>query len=445
MSNTVIKDIIPRQVLDSRGNPTVEVELILTDDSRHFASVPSGASTGKYEAVELRDSNVPNLYNGNGVLQALINIDVMITPNLIGLDPRNQKKIDTIIDLADGTDNLSIVGANAALAVSIACTKAGAHINKIPLYQYISNILQKEYEVQFAPNMIFPTPMVNILNGGAHAQNNIATQEFMIVPDGISDIREKIRASSEILHALKTILKEKKLNTGVGDEGGYAPNLPSDQAALEYIMRAIKKAGYEPKEEINLALDVAISQFFIEERKLYQFPHQLVNDKVVTVEGTSDELTELYINMVQKYPIISIEDGYHEDDWVGFATLKPFMESQDKLCVGDDLTVTNTDLIEKAIKSNAINAVIIKPNQIGLVSRVFDAIKLCKENNIKIIVSHRSGETTDTFISHLAVGSQASYLKAGGPQRGERVEKYNELMRMITPEMARKVLNIDNS
>jgi enolase len=415
----------------------VEVELILSDGSSHFASVPSGASTGVHEAVELRDGD-ENIYGGKSVFKALLNIDINITPSILGLDPTDQKIIDKKVREIDGTDNFSNVGANATLATSIAVLKAGAYSEEMPLYQYIKKMLVEEYDMDFPPNLAFPTPMFNIFNGGAHADDNIAIQEFMVVPTGITDVREKIRAGSEIFHELRKLLKERNIDTDVGNEGGFAPNLPSDNQVFELIMEAIKKADYKPKDEIWIALDVAISQYYDAETETYDLPHQERDGEVTNIKGDFKAIAEYYVRLSQKYPIYSIEDGMYEDDWLGFATLKPLMNSMERLCVGDDLTVTNTDRIRKAIEANAINAVIIKPNQIGQVSLTFDAIKLCRENDIKVIVSHRSGDTADTFISHLAVGAQAEFLKAGAPQRSERVEKYNELLRMITPEMARK-------
>lgn len=432
-----IRDIIPRMILDSRGDPTVEVEMVLSDDSRHFASVPSGASTGKYEAVELRDEDRPDFYGGKGVLKALVNIDTLITPYLIGIDPSDQSLVDEKVARVDLTENFAKVGANASLAVSIAALKAGAYVQKRPLYSHIMNLLKTEYNVTFASNLAFPIPTFNIMNGGKHADDNIAIQEFMVIPVGIADIRDRIRAGSEIFHALKTILKSQNIDTDVGNEGGFAPILDSDPQALDFIVKAIKKAGYDPKTQVQIGLDVAVSQFYDEERALYSVPHQEVNGRVQQIDGSSRDLIQYYVGLMGKYPIYSIEDGLHEDDWGGFATLKPIMEVQKKLCVGDDLTVTNPKRIQEAIQKSAINAVIIKPNQIGSVSLTFEAIKLCKENDIKIIVSHRSGETADTFISHLAVGAQADFLKAGATHRSERTEKYNELLRMITPQMAK--------
>jgi len=432
-----IKDIIPRLILDSRSDPTVEVDLILSDDSVHRASVPSGASTGKYEAHELRDG-LKNIYGGKSVFQALINIDTLITPRLVGLDPRQQKRIDNTFSEIDPSRSFKGLGANATLAVSIACLRAGAYNENIPLYKYIMNMLKKDYDISYPSSLSFPTPMFNIINGGAHADNNIAIQEFMVIPVGITDIREKVRAGAEIWHALRDLLNKAELHTGVGNEGGFAPDLDSDQEALDYIMKAIEQAGYKPDEQVQIGMDIAITQFYDPVHDLYEFPHQRINNTVTTIKGNSKVIVQLYISMLRKYPIYLIEDGFAEEDWLGFSTLKPIMHAENKLCVGDDLVVTNRSRIEEAINKNSINAAIIKPNQIGTVSATFEAIKTCKENNIEIIPSHRSGETADTFISHLAVGAQAKLLKSGAPHRSDRVEKYNELLRMIEPKAVKE-------
>ncbi|MBN1373950.1 phosphopyruvate hydratase [Candidatus Dojkabacteria bacterium] len=438
MAPVTIKDIIPRQIIDSRGNPTVEVDLILTDGSFHRASVPSGASTGTHEVVELRDTNDPKRYHGKGVLQACVNAEVLIGPQIMGLDPRLQKQIDESIRASDGTENFSNIGANAALAVSIAVLKAGAYLENVPLYRYIMKILKDEYGLAYPPNLIFPTPMFNVFNGGAHADNNIAIQEFMIIPSGIPDIREKIRAGAEIFQTLLKLLSNQKIDTDVGNEGGFAPDLPSDVEAMELLIKAIETSGYTPGDQVNIGLDVAISQYYDVERKWYKLPHQLVNGKVTNVEGTFQDVVAYYTMLLDKYPILILEDGFHEDDWEGFATLKPIMDVKNRYCMGDDLTVTNVDRIQKGIDTNAINSIIIKPNQIGTITGVFEAIKLCKDNDIKIATSHRSGETVDTTISHIAVGGQTTFIKAGAPSRSERAEKYNELLRMITPDMVIK-------
>ena len=439
--NVKIKDIIPRQILDQHGNPTVDVELILSDNSKHFASVPAIADSS--DMKEIRDSSASDKYNGKGVIQALVNIDIMITPNLIGIDPQEQKRIDTIIRGMDTSDSLSTVGANSALAVSMAVLKAGAYAAQMPLYSYVSKILRDEYAVVFPPNLVFPTPVIVALEGGKNNGNNLAINQFTIIPIGISDIREKIRAGSEITHQLRNLLIAKGLNTGTGLNGGFIPNLESDQTAIDLITEAITLAKYKPGEDVGIGLKIDMSEYYIKERQLYELPHQLINNKTITVQGQTKEITEFYINLVTNNPIIAIENGYHDDDWIGYSTLNPFMEVQKKFCITDTLTNNNDELIVKAVRANSANVVSISPQNNGLMSKMFDIIKLCKESDLKIMLADDTSSISDPLISHLAIGAQSSFIKVGSLHNSYGIDKLNELMRMITPEMAKKILQID--
>ncbi len=400
-----IKNIIAREILDSRGNPTVEADVILENEIIGRASVPSGASTGSKEAIELRDNE--KRYLGKGVQKAISNINGPIRKSLIGKDSSNQQEIDEIMIKLDGTPNMSNMGANAILAVSIANLKASAKAQKTPLFKYIETGTK------------LPTPMINIINGGAHANNKLDFQEFMIIPK-FATMKERIQAASEIFHTLKEILKAKHLNTSVGDEGGFAPDLKSNEEALKLIIKAIKKAGYLPGENIFLALDIAASELVKGKKYILE-----AEDKKLT----SKELIKYYKKLVKKYPIISLEDPLAEDDWEGFKLLTDQLGDKIQI-VGDDLFVTNKKYLKQGIDKNIANAILIKPNQIGTVTETLETINLAKSANYKTIISHRSGETEDTFIADLAVATNAGQIKTGSMSRGERICKYNRLLRI---------------
>ena len=401
-----IKDIHAREILDSRGNPTIEVEMTLDNNIKAVASVPSGASTGSREALELRD-NDKSRFNGKGVLKAVNNVNNIIRNELLGKEA-NQKEIDDILLKLDGTENKGNLGANAILSVSLACLKCIAASENKELYEYVSN---NEYS--------FPIPMINIINGGKHAINNIDIQEFMIVPV-VDKMRERIRAGAEVFQSLKKLLSEENYNVGVGDEGGFAPNLENNEMALEFITKAIEKAGYKAGKDIYIALDIAASETYNEDTKTYSIDGKNL---------TSEQLMDYYKKLIEKYPILSIEDPFYEND---FDALKKFTEEmQDKIMiVGDDYFVTNAKYLQKGINLNAGNAILLKANQIGTMSEMFETIKLAKDNNYKTIISHRSGETEDTFIADLAVGLKIPYIKTGSMCRGERICKYNRLMKI---------------
>ncbi len=402
----VIKELRGREILDSRGNPTVEAEVILTDGTKVVASVPSGASTGKREAVELRD-NDSQRYFGQGVLKAVANINNIIRDQIVGQE-LNQKNIDNILIALDGTENKSKLGANACLAVSLACLKAGAAANKQELYEYIS-----------AGAVSLPIPMMNVINGGKHADNHLEIQEFMIVPV-VKSFKERLRAGAEIFHALKQILKEKGFSTNVGDEGGFAPNLESNEEALVLIEQAIVKAGYLPGKNVFIALDVAASEFYDSQTEKYQIDGQAV---------IANELIRYYAKLIQKYPIISIEDPFYEDDFESLAVLTTIFKNK-ILLIGDDFFVTNVKYLRQAVATMAGNAILLKANQIGTISEMVETIKLAKNSGYKTVISHRSGETEDTFIADLAVGLNIPYIKTGSLSRGERICKYNRLLRI---------------
>lgn len=408
---SMITDIYAREVLDSRGNPTVEVEVWTELDAFGRAIVPSGASTGIYEAVELRDMDKLR-YMGKGVLTAVDNVNNIIADEIIGMEVFDQILIDKILCELDGTDNKGKLGANAILAVSMAVARAGANELGIPLYQYIGGINAKT----------MPVPMLNIVNGGDHADNNIDIQEFMVMPVGATSFREGLRMGTEIFHNLKAILKSKGLSTAVGDEGGFAPNLSSNEEALSTIVEAIEKAGYKPGEDVLLALDVAASGMYNKEDKTYTFKGE---GRVLSVE----EIVAYYEDLVERYPIISIEDGLDEDDWDGWKLMTDRLGKKIQI-VGDDLFVTNTTRVTKGIEMGIANSVLIKLNQIGTITETLDTIELAKTNGYTAVISHRSGETEDSTIADLAVALNAGQIKTGAPSRTDRVAKYNQLLRI---------------
>jgi len=401
-----IKDIHAREILDSRGNPTIEVDMTLDNGVTATASVPSGASTGSREALELRDKD-PKRFEGKGVLQAVSNVNTIIRPALIG-KKADQLSIDNYLIKLDGTENKSNLGANAILAVSLACLKCLAKANDKELYEYVSN-----------KSVTMPIPMINIINGGAHAVNNIDIQEFMIMPV-MKSIKERIRAASEVFHALKKLLSINGFAVGVGDEGGFAPNLNNNTMALDFIMEAIRKAGYKPGEDIFIALDVAASELYDKETNTYKLDGK---------SFTSEELITFYEKLIDAYPILSIEDPFYENDFETLAKFTSLVGSR-IMIVGDDYFVTNEKYLEKGIEMHAGNAILLKANQIGTVSEMIKTIVLAKKNNYKTIISHRSGETEDTFIADLAVGLAIPFIKTGSMCRGERIAKYNRLMRI---------------
>lgn len=413
-----IEDIKARQILDSRGNPTVEVDVKLIDGAYGRASVPSGASTGIYEAKELRD-NIKTDYLGKSVLKAIDNINSAITPNLLGEDATDQQLIDSLMLEMDGSFNKSTLGANAILAVSLACARAAADYYELPLYKYLGGIIGKT----------LPTPMMNILNGGAHANNNLDIQEFMIAPVGVSSFSDALKAGSEIFHTLKRILNEKGHSTTVGDEGGFAPNLSSTREAIEIIILAIEKAGYNTN-NVKLCLDVAASELYEEGEcsngvcSLSRYFLKGENRKL-----TSEDMVEYLEELVRDYPIISIEDGLAQDDWLGWQNLTEKLGKKCQL-VGDDLFVTNTSRLKDGIEKHVANSILIKPNQIGTLTETLDAIYMAQKNGYTAIVSHRSGETEDSFIADLAVATNCGLIKTGSISRTDRLAKYNQLLRI---------------
>ena len=409
---TEITAIHAREILDSRGNPTVEADVILADGTQGRAAVPSGASTGEHEAVELRDGDKSH-YQGKGVLKAIDHIESVIAPELEGMDASNQRLIDATMIALDGTANKSRLGANAILAVSMAVARASAQALRIPLYRYLGG----------ANAAVLPTPMMNILNGGAHADNNVDFQEFMIMPVGAERFSEALRWGSEIFHTLKGVLKKKGYNTAVGDEGGFAPSLGSNTEAIEVILEAIEQAGYKAGEEVAIALDPAASEFFDKEKGKYIFKK---SDKS---EKTSEQLADFWENWTRQYPIISIEDGFSEDDWEGWRLFTERVGSRVQL-VGDDIFVTNTERLQRGIEEGVANSILIKVNQIGTVSETFEAIELGRRYGYTSIISHRSGETEDTFIADLAVATGVGQIKTGSVSRTDRIAKYNQLLRI---------------
>ncbi len=407
----LITHVVARELLDSRGNPTLEVEVHIESGDVGIAMVPSGASTGEHEAVELRDGEMER-FHGKGVLKAVENVNNHIGPEVIGLDVYDQTLIDHRMLELDGTDNKGKLGANAILGVSLAAAKAAALSLGLPLFRYIGGVNAK----------VLPTPMTNFINGGSHADNNVDLQEFMIMPIGASSFREGIRWASEIFHTLKTILKKKGLSTAVGDEGGFAPNLNSNEEAISIIVNAIEKAGFTPGEDIFIALDPAASEFYDKDKKKY----------ILKSEGkelTSKEMIDYYEDLVKKYPIISIEDGLDEDDWDGWKEMTDRLGHRIQI-VGDDLFVTNITRLRKGIEMGVANSILIKLNQIGTLSETLDTIKMAREAGYTCVVSHRSGETEDTTIADLAVALNLGQIKSGSVSRTDRVAKYNQLMRI---------------
>ena len=412
-NGVTITSVRGREALDSRGNPTVEAEIILSTGIAVHAIVPSGASTGSYEALELRDQD-PNRFDGKGVLKAVANVGNVIGPWLIGRSPMDQEAIDAGMNELDGTDDKSKLGANAVLAVSLAVAKAGAAVANAngSLWQYLSA----------GEPVSLPVPMFNILNGGKHASNSADIQEFMVMPVGVNNFSDALRAGAEIYQALKTLLGSGGHNTNVGDEGGFAPSLPSNRDALEMVLKAVEKAGYTPGKEIHIALDVAASELYQESSSLYELER----------EGrslTADEMVQLYQEWASEYPIISIEDGLSEDDWAGWTGLHALLGSNVQI-LGDDLLVTNIKRIEKSIAEKSSNAILLKPNQIGSLSETLSALKMAREAGWGAVMSHRSGETEDTTIADLAVAWDVRQIKTGAPARSERVAKYNRLLRI---------------
>jgi len=409
MSNIV--DIHGREVLDSRGNPTVEVEVVLDDGSFGRAAVPSGASTGAFEAVELRDGD-KGRYLGKGVRTAVDNVNRQIAEEVVGMDASDQRAIDSLLLELDGTDNKNRLGANAILGVSLACAKAAAESTELTLYSYIGG----------ANAHLLPVPMMNILNGGMHADNNVDLQEFMVMPVGATTFAEGLRWCAEIYHTLKKVLHDRGLGTGVGDEGGFAPNLESNEAALAIVVEAVEAAGYKPGEQVMIALDPATTEIYDAERGVY----------VLAGEGrelTSAEMVEFWADLADRYPIISIEDGMAEEDWDGWKLLTDRLGKKVQL-VGDDLFVTNTARLKRGIEMGVANSILIKVNQIGSLTETLEAIETAKQAGYTCIISHRSGETEDTTIADLAVATNAGQIKTGAPARSDRVAKYNRLLRI---------------
>jgi len=409
---TDIIDVFAREVLDSRGNPTIEVEVVTSGGVMGRAIVPSGASTGEYEAVELRDGDKER-YMGKGVLKAVQNVNEIIAPELEGIDVTEQKMIDEILIDLDGTKNKSKLGANAILGVSLACAKAAAESAGMPLYRYIGGT--------FASTI--PAPMMNILNGGEHADNNVDIQEFMIMPLGASSFREGLRMGVEVFHTLKKVLKDRGMNTSVGDEGGFAPNLGSNEEAIEVILEAIEKAGYKAGSDIYIAIDAASSEFYNKEKGIYILGAEAQPEK------TSAQMVDYYKYLVEKYPIISIEDGLDENDWEGWKLLTEAIGDKCQL-VGDDLFVTNTERLVRGIEQGVANSILVKLNQIGTLTETLDAIQTAREAGYTCVISHRSGESEDTTIADLAVAVNAGQIKTGSACRTDRIAKYNQLLRI---------------
>ncbi len=409
---TVITDVRAREVLDSRGNPTVEVDVELSSGFRGRAMVPSGASTGVHEAVELRDGD-KNRYLGKGVLNAVANVNEKISGSIMDMDALNQVELDNVLIELDGTPNKSKLGANAILAVSLACAKAAAETLDIPLYRYIGGVNACE----------LPVPMMNIINGGSHADSSVDCQEYMVMPVGADSFREGLRMGAETFHALKSVLKGKGYNTAVGDEGGFAPNCKSNEEPLELIMEAIGKAGFKGGEDIMIAMDPAASEFYDKNKKKYVF------SKSDGSELDSAQMVDYWEKMVNAYPIISIEDGLDEDDWDGFKLMTDRLGKKIQL-VGDDLFVTNTERLQKGIDLGITNSILIKLNQIGTLTETLQAIEMAKRASYTAVVSHRSGETEDTTIADLVVATNAGQIKTGSASRTDRIAKYNQLMRI---------------
>ena len=409
MDNSTIYKIIAREILDSRGNPTIEVDVTLSDGSLGRAAVPSGASTGEHEAVELRDNNTLR-YLGKGVKKAVKIVNTTIANEIIGLDALNQKNIDEAMISLDGTSNKSKLGANSILGVSIAVAKSASNSKKMPFYEYINQ--NKTYTM--------PIPMMNIINGGSHADNNVDFQEFMVFPIGAKSFSNALQMGTEIFHQLKKVLKNKNLSTSVGDEGGFAPNLKSNHEAIEVILKAIDNAGYKAGKNVYIALDVAASELFDKDKYIIKSENRSLS---------SDQMISYYQNIIETYPIISIEDGLDENDWGGWSLMNEALGDKVQI-VGDDLTVTNINRLQKAIDLKAMNAILIKLNQIGTLTETLDAIALAKKADFGAIISHRSGETEDTTIADLAVASGVGQIKTGSASRTDRICKYNQLLRI---------------
>jgi enolase len=409
---SIITEVSAREILDSRGNPTIEVDVITENGIVGRAAVPSGASTGKHEAVELRDGD-KGRYGGKGVLKACQNVNEIIGEELIGFSIFDQIGIDNLMIALDGTENKSKLGANAILGVSLAVAKAAAYEVGQPLYRYIGGVSAN----------VLPVPMMNILNGGSHADNSIDFQEFMIMPVGAPNFREALRMGTEVFHTLKEVLKKKGYSTNVGDEGGFAPNMKSNKEAIDTVLQAIEKAGYRPGEDIFIAMDAAVSEFYNAEEKVYHF-HQSTGEKL-----TSDDMIGYWADWVNNYPILSIEDGLDEDDWAGWAKLNAALGSKVQL-VGDDLFVTNTKRLQRGINEKSANSILIKVNQIGSLTETIQAVDMANRNGFTSVMSHRSGETEDTTIADLAVALNTGQIKTGSASRSDRIAKYNQLLRI---------------
>ena len=411
-----IRDVYAREILDSRGNPTIEVEVLVGENIIGKAAVPSGASTGKYEAVELRDGGVR--YGGKGVQLAVEHVNNQIAESIIGMNIFGQSEIDRVLIHLDGTLNKKKLGANALLGVSLACAHAAANALQVPLYRYLGGVNAKK----------LPIPMMNILNGGVHADNTLDIQEFMIMPVGADDFREGLRMCAEIYHELKALLKKQGLSTAVGDEGGFAPNLPDAKTALQYLKQAVEHAGYRMGKDIRIALDIAASELYNADFKTYEFPGEskMCGKKVIR---SAEELIDYYEELMQEFPICSIEDPLDEEDWEGWELLTVRL-GRDVQLVGDDLFVTNVERLRKGIEKSVANAILIKVNQIGTLTEAIEAIETAQKSGYRAIISHRSGETEDTTIADLAVAFNTGQIKTGAPCRSERVAKYNRLLRI---------------
>jgi len=410
MAMSMIADVQAREILDSRGNPTIEVEVALDDDSFGRAAVPSGASTGEFEAVELRDGD-KDRFGGKGVLKAVENVNEIIAPEVIGMDATNQASLDAALIELDGTENKGKLGANALLGVSLAAAKAAAAYCGLPLYQYIGGVNAR----------VLPVPMMNILNGGSHAANNVDLQEFMVMPTGAESFADALRTGAEIFHALKKVLSGKGYSTGVGDEGGFAPDLKSNEEAVEVILEAIEKAGYKAPDDVQIALDPASSEFY--EDGMYVFKKSDGSKK------SSEEMIQFYADWLKKYPIVSIEDGLAEEDWEGWKLMTKELGGKIQI-VGDDLFVTNTKRLARGIETGCANSILIKLNQIGTLTETLDAIQMAKQARYTNVISHRSGETEDSTIADLAVAVNAGQIKTGSASRTDRICKYNQLLRI---------------
>jgi len=409
MSSLII-DVYGREILDSRGNPTIEVEVTLEDGSFGIAAIPSGASTGEHEATELRDGD-ESRYLGKGCENAVENVNSIIADALEGIDAAEQIQVDTILLELDGTKNKSKLGANAILGASLACAKAAAEYHGLPLYRYIGGVHSR----------FLPAPMMNILNGGKHADNTVDIQEFMIIPKNAPSFKEALRMGAEVFHNLRKVLKNKGYNTSVGDEGGFAPSLKSNEEAFDVILEAIQKAGYKPNDDVVLAIDTAASEMFEDGKyKMFKSSGNLL---------TSEEMINWYVDLCNKYPIASIEDGLDENDWAGWAKLTTALGNKIQL-VGDDIFVTNPEYLSRGIKEKIANSILIKVNQIGTLTETLETIHLAQRNGYKTVISHRSGETEDTTIADLAVATNAGQIKTGAPSRTDRVAKYNQLLRI---------------